>query len=234
MAYVASVALDRYEKSEIIAIFAFQHLLHMERNQNIEKRILWVAERLFLEKGFSGTSTTEIAKTVGCNQALIHYYFRTKEKLFWDVFAPKMEQVVEYLDAPLDESIDFIDRICNIVDFYFGILELDERLAPFIVNELIMNPGRWNKFRDRFLRSESRRMAFVRFEKMVDEEIAAGQIRQIKAIDLLIDIMSLTISAFIVAPKGFANGECDSNLRKAYIDNRRQDIKAIIINGIKK
>ncbi|MBE6230845.1 MAG: TetR/AcrR family transcriptional regulator [Bacteroidales bacterium] len=206
----------------------------MERNQNIEKRILWVAERLFLEKGFSGTSTTEIAKTVGCNQALIHYYFRTKEKLFWDVFAPKMEQVVEYLDAPLDESIDFIDRICNIVDFYFGILELDERLAPFIVNELIMNPGRWNKFRDRFLRSESRRMAFVRFEKMVDEEIAAGQIRQIKAIDLLIDIMSLTISAFIVAPKGFANGECDSNLRKAYIDNRRQDIKAIIINGIKK
>ena len=29
-----------------------------------------------------GTSTTEIAKTVGCNQTLIHYYFRTKEKLF--------------------------------------------------------------------------------------------------------------------------------------------------------
>ena len=53
----------------------------MERNQNIEQRILWVAERLFLEKGFNGTSTTEIAKTVGCNQTLIHYYFRTKEKL---------------------------------------------------------------------------------------------------------------------------------------------------------
>ena len=44
----------------------------MEKNKNIEKRILWVAERLFLEKGFNGTSTTEIAKAVGCNQALIH------------------------------------------------------------------------------------------------------------------------------------------------------------------
>ena len=205
----------------------------MERNQNIEKRILWVAERLFLEKGFRGTSTTEIAKAVGCNQALIHYYFRTKEKLFWDVFSPKVEQVVEYLDAPLDESIDFIERIRNVIDFYFGILELDERLAPFIVNELIMHPGRWDKFRDRYLRNESRSSAFNRFESMVAEEIQAGHIRSMRAIDLLMNIMSLTISAFIVAPKGFASGECDSNLRKAYLDNRREDIKALIVNGIR-
>lgn len=205
----------------------------MERNQNIEKRILWVAERLFLEKGFSGTSTTEIAKAVGCNQALIHYYFRTKEKLFWDVFSPKVEQVVEYLDAPLDESLDFIQRIRNVIDFYFGILELDERLAPFIVNELIMNPGRWDKFRDRYLRNESRSSAFNRFESMVAEEISAGRIRQMRAIDLLMNIMSLTISSFIVAPKGFASRECDSNLRKEYLDNRREDVKNLIVNGIR-
>ena len=176
----------------------------MERNQNIEKRILWVAERLFLEKGFNGTSTTEIAKSVGCNQALIHYYFRTKEKLFWDIFSPKMEQVVEYLDAPLDESIGFLERISNIIDFYFGMLELDERLAPFIVNELVMHQGRWDTFRSRFLRNESRSSAFVRFENMVREEVGNGNIRNIEPIDLLLDIMSLTISAFIVAPKGYS------------------------------
>jgi AcrR family transcriptional regulator len=204
----------------------------MDRNQNIEKRILWVAERLFLEKGFNGTSTTEIAKTVGCNQALIHYYFRTKEKLFWDVFAPKVEQFVEYLDAPLDESIDFMERVKNVIDFYFGILELDERLAPFIVNELIMNPDRWSKFRDRYLRSESRSSAFTRFENMVKEEVCCGHIRSIEPIDLLMNIMSLTITAFIVAPKGFASGECDRNARKAYLDHRREDIKNLIVNGI--
>ena len=206
----------------------------MDRNQNIEKRILWVAERLFLEKGFNGTSTTEIAKTVGCNQALIHYYFRTKEKLFWDVFAPKVEQFVEYLDAPLDESIDFIERVKNVIDFYFGILELDERLAPFIVNELIMNSDRWDKFRDRYLRNESRSSAFIRFEKMVREEIAKGNIIKTEPIDLLLNIMSLTISAFIVAPKGFASGECDRNSRKAYLDHRREDIKSLIVNGMTK
>lgn len=205
----------------------------MDRNQNIEKRILWVAERLFLEKGFSGTSTTEIAKNVGCNQTLIHYYFRTKEKLFWDVFAPKMEQVVEYLDAPLDESLSFMDRLTNIIDFYFGILELDERLAPFIVNELLMHPGRWDTFRDRFLRNDRRSFAFTRFEGMVNEEIAKGTIRSIKPIDLLLNIMSLTISAFIVAPKGFAKDECDSNARKEYLAQRKENIKDLVVNGIR-
>ena len=205
----------------------------MERNQNIEKRILWVAERLFLEKGFSGTSTTEIAKAVGCNQTLIHYYFRTKEKLFWDVFAPKMEQVVEYLDAPLDEEKDFLKKLGNIIEFYFGMLELDERLAPFIVNELIMHPSRWDMFRRRFLRSESRSSAFNRFESMVKEEISKGTIRQVEAIDLVLDIMSLTISSFIVAPLGFAKGECDSDERRAYLTGRMEDIKGLVINGLR-
>ncbi len=206
----------------------------MDRNQNIEKRILWVAERLFLEKGFSGTSTTEIAKSVGCNQALIHYYFRTKEKLFWDVFAPKMEQVVEYLDAPLNDDVDFLQKISNIIEFYFNTLELDERLAPFIVNELIMHPSRWDMFRKRFLRNESRSSAFDRFEKMVEEEVAKGTIREILAIDLLLDIMALTISAFIVAPLGFAIGECGSTARKEYLDRRKEDVKSLVVNGIKK
>lgn len=206
----------------------------MERNQNIEKRILWVAERLFLEKGFSGTSTTEIAKAVGCNQALIHYYFRTKEKLFWDVFSPKVEQVVEYLDAPLNDDVDFLQKISNIIEFYFNTLELDERLAPFIVNELIMHPSRWDMFRKRFLRNESRSSAFDRFEKMVEEEVAKGTIREILAIDLLLDIMALTISAFIVAPLGFAIGECGSTARKEYLDRRKEDVKSLVVNGIKK
>ena len=206
----------------------------MERNQNIEKRILWVAERLFLEKGFSGTSTTEIAKAVGCNQALIHYYFRTKEKLFWDIFSPKMEQVVEYLDAPLDEEVDFLDRLRNIIDFYFGMMALDERLAPFIVNELLVHSERWKFFRERFLRSESRSQAFNKFEKMVQEEIQNGTIREVRAIDLVLDIMALCLTSFIVAPMGFASSECDSQVRKEYLERRKEDVTSLIVNGLRK
>ena len=202
--------------------------------ESIEKRILWVAERLFLEKGFSGTSTTEIAKAVGCNQALIHYYFRTKEKLFWDVFSPKMEQIVEYLDAPLEESRDFIDRIRHIIDFYFGMMSLDERLAPFIVAELIVHPSRWNFFRERFLQSEGSSQAFGKFEKMVQEEVEKGTIREIQAIDLLLDIMALCLSSFVVAPMGFGSSECDVTSRREYLERRKADITALVVNGLRK
>lgn len=202
--------------------------------ESIEKRILWVAERLFLEKGFSGTSTTEIAKIVGCNQALIHYYFHTKEKLFWDVFSPKMEQIVEYLDAPLDESRDFIERIRHIIDFYFGMMSLDERLAPFIVTELIVHQPRWNFFRERFLRSEGCSQAFGKFEKMVQEEIQQGTIREIEAIDLVLDIMALCLSAFVVAPMGFGSSECDGVARREYLERRKEDITTLVVNGLRK
>ena len=199
----------------------------------MEQKIIEAAKATFLKKGFKDTNMSDIAAEVGLTRPAMHYYFRTKEKLFWDIFAPKMEQVVEYLDAPLDESVDFFDRIANIIDFYFGILELDERLAPFIVNELIMHPGRWDTFRDRFLRSDSRSRAFKRFEGMVTEEIQKGTIQDVEAIDILLNIMSLTISAFIVAPKGFARDECDSNARKEYLSSRKENIKSLIINGLR-
>ena len=206
----------------------------MEQSKNIEKRILWVAERLFLEKGFSGTSTTEIAKAVGCNQALIHYYFRTKEKLFWDVFSPKMEQIVEYLDTPLDANLDFLERIRHIIEFYFGMMSLDERLAPFIVTELIVNQDRWEFFRERFLRSESRSQAFGKFEKMVQDEVQKGTIREVQAIDLVLNIMALCLSSFVVAPMGFASSECDVAARREYLERRKDDVTALVINGLRR
>ena len=50
----------------------------MKTTISTEKAILKVAEKMFLEKGFAMVSTTDIANKVGCNQALVHYYYRTK------------------------------------------------------------------------------------------------------------------------------------------------------------
>ena len=48
-------------------------MANTETNHDMEQSILKVAEQLFLDKGFNRTSTTEIARVVGCNQTLIHY-----------------------------------------------------------------------------------------------------------------------------------------------------------------
>ena len=56
---------------------------------NTEQQILASAEKLFLQKGFSATSTTDIARDAGCNQALVYYYFRTKGNLLNRIFDAK-------------------------------------------------------------------------------------------------------------------------------------------------
>ena len=52
------------------------------------EHILVVAEGLFGEKGFDGTSVRDIAQVAGVNLAMISYYFGSKEKL--------LESLIEY------------------------------------------------------------------------------------------------------------------------------------------
>src|SRR5262245_13774626 len=47
--------------------------------------ILEAAEKLFVDKGFNGTSTGEIAKAAGVSQSQINYHFGTKENLWLEV-----------------------------------------------------------------------------------------------------------------------------------------------------
>jgi AcrR family transcriptional regulator len=53
-----------------------------------KQTIIESALKLFIAKGFEGTSVREIASDAGVNVAMINYYFVSKEKLF--------ESVVEY------------------------------------------------------------------------------------------------------------------------------------------
>ena len=67
----------------------------------MEQAILEAAERLFLERGFALTSTTDIAREVGCNQSLLNYYFRSKERLFQMIFEDKVRVLLSSLKEPM-------------------------------------------------------------------------------------------------------------------------------------
>src|SRR5262245_51674400 len=59
-----------------------------------ERRILDAAHRVFLRRGTAGARTQEIAKEAGVNSALLHYYFRTKERLAEAVFRHAAAQLL--------------------------------------------------------------------------------------------------------------------------------------------
>lgn len=55
-------------------------------DKRVQKRLLDVAEELFCEHGFAGTSVRDIAAEAKCNLASVSYYFGGKEKLYTDVW----------------------------------------------------------------------------------------------------------------------------------------------------
>jgi len=81
------------------------------KDSNTEQMILETAERLFLRKGYAMTSTTEIAREVGCNQALVHYYFRTKDRLFEAIFEKKVRLFVSTLLQVTHEEVPFEEKL---------------------------------------------------------------------------------------------------------------------------
>jgi AcrR family transcriptional regulator len=59
-----------------------------------EDQIFATACNVFLRYGFHGTKTRQIAFSAGVNISLIHYYFRTKERLYAKVIEHLFERIL--------------------------------------------------------------------------------------------------------------------------------------------
>src|SRR5258708_27501023 len=65
---------------------------HMERDQETRRRILTVAERLFLAKGFKGVSMKDIADEIDVTTAALYYHFpEGKQELFLSMIQQAIE-----------------------------------------------------------------------------------------------------------------------------------------------
>jgi AcrR family transcriptional regulator len=83
------------------------------------EHILVIAEELFAEKGFDGTSVRDIAQQAGVNLAMISYYFGSKEKLLESLIEFRAGYVYGILEElNKDETLNPWDKIDRLVDFY--------------------------------------------------------------------------------------------------------------------
>ncbi len=96
-----------------------------------ESTILAAALELFAAKNFSSVRTADIAKTTGFNQALIFYYFDTKEELYRRAMALAIEQAFQSfrisranLEAPSDLILAWIDTHIRAYDSIAKLIKL--------------------------------------------------------------------------------------------------------------
>lgn len=89
----------------------------MEFNEK-QIEILQVAEKMFAEEGFDGTSVRAIAKKASINIAMISYYFGSKTKLLEAIVIYRIGSLGLKLENLVQEDISPIHKIERIIEYY--------------------------------------------------------------------------------------------------------------------
>lgn len=94
--------------------------------------IFEVAERLFAENGYDGTSIRTIAKEANINIAMISYYFGSKEKLLEQLLNYKTADFTQELEYILETSQDYFVKIEEIVTLIIRRVHKNRRVYKII------------------------------------------------------------------------------------------------------
>lgn len=168
-------------------------------SQDTETRILRAAEREFLEKGFAGARTASIAEAAGVTHAMLHYYFRTKDKLFERIVSEKINMLGDIiLSAIGDDNLPLEERIRQSVERHFDFISSNRDLPRFIVNEVLARPEHADIMKRNIPATVSSLLSNLQRE--IDEYAARGLCQRADARMLLVDIVSLNVFPFMAAP----------------------------------
>ncbi|MGA0556021.1 TetR/AcrR family transcriptional regulator [Larkinella sp. VNQ87] len=149
-------------------------------SKSTEERIWEAAKQVFLEKGFDGATSRDIATAAGINIALTNYYFRSKEKLFLNIFAEMFQLFFTGMVEILNRPISLREKIAALIEHDFQLMKENPCLALFIMNEIHRNPER---IADSF--GIMKQVHQTLFEEQLQVEINRGTIRPINGNQLI-------------------------------------------------
>ncbi len=199
-----------------------------EEQSTPENNILNAAKEIFQKKGMAATRMQEIADEAGINKAMLHYYYRSKQLLFEAVFKSAFSMLAPQLNEIMNADTTIFEKIRNFSSNYISFVLKHPYLPNFIIQELNRNPE--------FVKNLIAEKSFpniTKFKQQVNEKVAEGVIKPIKAEQLFINIMSLNIFPFIGAPllKGFI--AIDDKTYEKLMEDRKTEVSEFIINAIK-
>ncbi|MCK9311263.1 MAG: TetR/AcrR family transcriptional regulator [Bacteroidales bacterium] len=200
------------------------------QNNTTEQCIMEAAEALFLDKGYARTSTIEIARVVGCNQTLVHYYFRSKENLFKQVFENKIKSFCFSLLEISEEDLPFKEKLEKRIGNHFDMLKVNSKLPILLFNEVHTNQDLARKIFADVGHLPLSIIAHLQLE--LDVEYENGCICKTDAAALLFSIFSLNVMTFIGSPLLRLFAENSKEKMDAILEQRRAENIRLIMNSL--
>lgn len=167
--------------------------------QSTEERILEAAVQEFMTKGYAGARTTAIAEAAGVTHAMLHYYFRTKDKLLDRIIESKIGTLRDIMLASLgDPTIPLFDKIKSTIENHQDFIAANPELPRFMINEVLNRPDRMPKVIERLKHHTP--LVVQSLQRQIDEYADRGLCRRVDAGMLMLDIVSLNIFPFSATP----------------------------------
>ncbi len=198
--------------------------------EGAEQKIIAAAREIFLRKGMAGARMEEIAKAAGINKAMLHYYFRSKEKLFEVIMSEAKMQMFSRLHPILGGDDSLFIKIEKFVESYINFVTENPLLPGFILHEITKNPEKLVND----ISNGNKRPNLAKFFLHVESEVKKKNIIAIQPEQLFMNMLSMCVFPFIGRPMLKTVLNVNDKKFNQLLANRKKEIPVFIINAIKR
>lgn len=109
--------------------------LRLSPKLTTKERILEAALEVFSQKGFHTATTDEIAERAGVGKGTLYRHFETKDKLFAELVALRLDELERKAGAIIDGHDDVLTMISKYIRIYFEFFDRNQHLYRLVVQE---------------------------------------------------------------------------------------------------
>ena len=207
------------------------------RDGDTEQRILDAAHAVFVRRGTAGARMQEIAATAGVNQALLHYYFRSKEQLARAAFERAGSQLMPAIIRVMASDLAIEEKVARVVAIEIEHLSRAPYLPGYIISEVAHHPERVPQLIAAMTHGltpeQIRPRLFARLKRQIARRVAAGDMRPITPESFMVNLVSLCIFPFAARPMLQAMLAVDDDGFARFIARRRTDLVEFFLGALR-
>lgn len=201
-----------------------------------ESRILDAAHAVFMRRGTAGARMTEIAREAGVNHALVHYYFRSKQRLAEAVFRRAIGQFFPAMIGVLASEAPLEDKVRMVAAAQIDMLQKNRDLPGYLLAELNHYPERAEQLLSTMsgtTPANLRVRLFGTLGRQLDEAARRGVLREIRPQEFVLNLVSMVVYPFAARPLVMAIMGLDDAMFTAMMEERKKEIPAFFLAGLR-
>ncbi len=206
------------------------------RDGHAEQRILDAAHAVLVRRGSAGARMQDIAREAGVNQALLHYYFRSKNRLAEAVFRRAAGQLLRAVIEVLGSDLGLEEKVGHVVAIELEHLSKAPYLPGYLISEVTHHPERVHQLIAMLTGASAddvRPRVLTAIKTQIDERVRDGRMAPIGPDQFVVNLLSLCIFPFAARPMLMAMLGLDERGFERFIGRRREELGPFFLRALR-